>query len=82
MLLSFERPIAGASVFPTPGAMLRHFIGLVPAVLPESTEHVQQTIGILQELGRSCRFLSEIPAGEPGYQLQALAAHSSARERT
>jgi hypothetical protein len=41
MLLSFERPIAGASVFPTPGAMLRHFIGLVPAVLPESPEHVQ-----------------------------------------
>ena len=41
----------------------------------------RQTIGILQELGRSCRFLSEIPAGEPGYQLQALAAHSSAGER-
>ena len=42
----------------------------------------RQTIGILQEHGRTCRFLSGIPAGEPGYQLQALAAHSSAGERT
>ena len=56
--------------------------GLVQAVLPTSTEHVQTGIGILQELERSCLFLSEIPDGEPDYQLQALAAHSSAGERT
>jgi hypothetical protein len=56
--------------------------GLVQAVLPASTEHVQTGIGILQELGRSCLFLNEIPDGAPGYQLQALAAHSSAGERT
>jgi len=36
------------------------------AVPPESTEHVQTDIGVLQELGRSCRLLSEIPAGDTG----------------
>lgn len=38
-------------------------------------------IGVPQELGRSCRFFGKLPAGAPGYQLQALAAHSSAEER-
>ena len=36
------------------------------AVPPESTEHGQTDIGVLQELGRSCRLLSEIPAGDTG----------------
>ena len=40
--------------------------GLVQAVLPASTEHGERTIGIPQELARSCRFLSEIPAGDTG----------------
>lgn len=39
----------------------------------------RQATGILLELERSCRFLSAIPAAEPGYQPQTLAAHSSAR---
>jgi hypothetical protein len=32
-------------------------------------------------LERSCRLLSEIPAGVPGNQLQASTAHSSGGER-
>jgi hypothetical protein len=81
MLLSAERPFVGASAFPIPGATLLHLTGLVPAVLPASTEHGERTLGVLQELGRSCRLLSEIPAGVPGDQLQASAVHSSAEER-
>ena len=41
MLLSFERPVAGAFAFVQPRAALRHRSGLVQAVPPESTEHVQ-----------------------------------------
>src|SRR5450755_3235708 len=41
MLLSAERPVAGALAIPKPGAMLRDRNGLVIAVLPASTEHVQ-----------------------------------------
>jgi hypothetical protein len=41
MLLSVERPIVGALAVPKPGATLRYRNGLVPAVLPASTEHVQ-----------------------------------------
>ena len=36
MLLSFERPFAGAFAVGIPRAMLLHFTGLVQAVLPES----------------------------------------------
>src|SRR5215472_2161001 len=41
----------------------------------------KRTIGVLQELGRACRFLGISRLGPPGDQLQARAAHSSARER-
>ena len=82
MLLSVERPFVGAFAFHIPGATLLHLTGLVPAVLPASTEHGKRTIGVPQELGSSCRLLSEIPVGVPGDQLQASAAHSSAGERT
>jgi hypothetical protein len=66
MLLSVERPFVGAFAFLIPGATLLHRSGLVPAVLPASTEHGKRAVGVLQELGRSCRFLSEIPAGDTG----------------
>ena len=41
----------------------------------------KRTIGVPQELGRSCRPLGNARLEPPGYQLQALAAHSSAEER-
>src|SRR5262245_2511796 len=41
MLLSVERPFAGASAFVIPGATPRHRHGLVTAVPPASTEHVR-----------------------------------------
>ena len=66
MLLSVERPFVGASAVHIPGATLLHRIGLVPAVLPASTEHGKRTLGVPQELGRSCRSLCEIPAGDTG----------------
>ena len=66
MLLSVERPFVGASAVRIPGATLLHRNGLVPAVLPASTEHGKRTIEVPQEPGRSCRFLSELPAGDTG----------------
>src|SRR6516225_9938058 len=66
MLLSVERPFAGAFAVRSPGATLLHRSGLVPAVLPASTEHGERTLGVPQELARSCRFLSELPAGATG----------------
>src|SRR5215469_12590200 len=65
-LLSVERPLVGASAVLIPGAALRHRTGLVPAVLPASTDHGKRALGVPQELGRSCRFLCEIPAGDTG----------------
>ena len=61
MLLSVERPFVGAFAFHIPGAMLLHRSGLVSAVLPASTEHGKRTIGVPQELGISCRLLSDTP---------------------
>src|SRR5262249_14987504 len=66
MLLSVERPFVGAFAFRIPGAALLHRNGLVRAVLPASTEHGERTLGVLQEPGRSCRFLCELPAGDTG----------------
>ena len=66
MLLSVERPFVGAFAFRIPGAVLLHRNGLVRAVLPASTEHGERTLGVPQEPGRSCRFLSELPAGDTG----------------
>jgi len=80
-LWSAERPFVGALAVRIPGAVPRHRHGLVPAVLPASTEQGERPIGVLQEPGRSCRLLGEIPAGRPGQQLRASAAHSSAGER-
>src|SRR5215831_3369788 len=61
MLLSAERPFVGASAFHIPGATPRHRTGLVPAVLPASTEHGKRAIGVSREPGRSCRLLSDNP---------------------
>src|SRR6516162_2634557 len=61
MLLSVERPFVGASAVHIPGATLLHLTGLVTAVLPASTEQGKRTIEVPQELGRSCRFLSDTP---------------------
>ena len=72
MLLSAERPFVGAFAVRIPGATLRHRTGLVPAVLPASTEHGKRTIGVLQELGRSCRLLNDIPAGGTGLPTPGL----------
>ena len=73
MLLSFERPIVGAFVVPTARARLRHRNGLVPTIPPESIEHVQtDKIGIPQELGRSCRLLSDFPVGDTGLPTPGL----------
>jgi hypothetical protein len=67
MLLSFERPFVGAFAVLVPRATLLHRNGLVSAVLPESDWSMcKRTIGVLQELGRSCHFLSEYPAGDTG----------------
>ena len=57
--------------------------GLVQAVLPASVWNMcKRIIEVPQELGRSCCFLGNIRMEIPGYQLQALAVHSSVRERT
>ena len=45
-------------------------------------EHGRRIIEVPQELGRSCCFLGNIRMEIPDYQLQALAVHSSVRERT
>src|SRR5215469_1079518 len=66
MLLSAERPLAGAFAVRIPGAAPLHRNGLVPAVPPASTDHGKRAIGVPQELGRSCRLLSEMPAGDTG----------------
>src|SRR6516164_2947661 len=72
MRWSGERPNVGALALPKPGATLRYRTGLVPAVLPASTEHGKRTFGVLQELGRSCRLLREIPAGATGLPTPGL----------
>jgi len=82
MLLSVERPFVGAFAVHIPRATLLHRNGLVQAVLPASRNMCKRTIEILQELGRACRLLGNVPAGDPGHQLQVSAAHSSAEERT
>ncbi len=73
MLLSFERPIVGAFAFLIPRATLLLLNGLVQAVLPESKNMSKRTIGVPQELGRSCRLLGNSRLELPGYQLQASA---------
>jgi hypothetical protein len=72
MLLSVERPFAESLAVLIPRAMLRHGNGLVPAVLPASTEHGERTLGVPQEPRRCCRFLCEIPAGDTGLTTPGL----------
>ena len=72
MRLSVERPFVGALAFRIPGAAPRHRNGLVPAVLPASTEHGERTLWVPQEPGRSCRLLREIPAGDTGLPTPGL----------
>ena len=82
MLLSFERPFVGAFAVHIPGATLLHRNGLVSAVLPESTEHVQTDNRGSPGTWEILSFPRQYSRPEiPGDQLQALAAHSSARER-
>ena len=66
MLLSVERPFAGAFAVHIPRAMLLHRNGLVQAVLSASRNMCKRTMEIPQELGRSCRLLGNIPAGDTG----------------
>lgn len=81
MLLSFERPIVGAFAFEIPRATLLHSNGLVRAVLPESDWNMcKRTIGVPQELGRSCRFLGSIPAGDIGCRRAGLRSDASGAE--
>jgi hypothetical protein len=72
MRLSVERPFVGASAFLIPEAALQHRTGLVPAVLPASTEHRERTVGVPQELGGSCRLRREFPAGDTGITTPGL----------
>src|SRR5262249_6081984 len=46
-----ERPFAGAAAGPLPGATLRHRTGLVPAVLPASTEQGKRATEVPQGRG-------------------------------
>jgi len=81
MLLSVERPFVGASAFHIPGATLLHRTGLVPAVLPASTEHGKRQWGFSRYLGDPVVSSAQSRPELPGYQLQAPAAHSSVGER-
>jgi len=81
MLLSVERPFVGASAFHIPGATLRHRTGLVPAVLPASTEQGKRKWGFPRNLGDPVVSSAKSRPELPGDQLQASTAHSSAEER-
>src|SRR5688572_14341425 len=73
MLLSVERPFAGAFAVRKTGAKPLYRIGLVQAVLPASEWIMRKrTIGVPQELGRSCRFLGNIPDGDTGLSTPGL----------
>ena len=82
MLLSVERPFAGALAFVIPGAALRYRTGLVSAVLPASTEQGKRKWGLPRNLGGPVVSSAKSRPELPGHQLQAPAAHSSAGERT
>ena len=82
MLLSAERPFVGAFAFCIPGATLRYFIGLVHAVLPASVWNIANgTLRFPRNLGAPVASSARSRPEIPGDQLQALAVHSSARER-
>ena len=84
MLLSAERPNRGSlCIFGTKGHVAALY-GLVQAILPASVWNMcTRIIEVPQELGRVLLLLLGNSRLEiPGYQLQALAVHSSGRERT
>jgi hypothetical protein len=82
MLLSSERPFVGASAFCIPGATLLCRNGLTQAVLPESDWNMANGYPRFpRNLGERCSLLGESRLEIPGHQLQALAVHSSVRER-
>ena len=81
MLLSVERPFVGAFAVHIPGATLLHRTGLVPVVLPASTEHGKRKWGFPRNLGDPVVSSAKSRPELPGDQLQASAAHSSAGER-
>ena len=73
----------GAFAVGIPRATLPHLNGLVQAVPPESTEHVQTDNWGSPGTWEVLSFPQRITRPElPDDQLQARAAHSSARERT
>ena len=83
MLLSAERPFVGASAVCIPGATLLLCIGLVHAVLPASDWNIANgKLRFPRNLGDPVASSATSRLEIPGYQLQALAAHSSAKERT
>ena len=83
MLLSVERPNRGSLCLLMTKGQVAALYGLVQAVLPASVWNMcKRIIEVPQELGSSCCFLGNIRLEIPDYQLQALAAHSSAKERT
>jgi hypothetical protein len=71
----------GAFAVVIAGATLLLLIGLVPAVLPESKNMANGQLGLPRNLGDPVASSATSRMEIPGYQLQALAAHSSARER-
>ena len=82
MLLSVERPFAGASVVRLPGAMLLLRNGLVQAVLPASVRtRADGQLRFPRNLGDPVVSSANSRLEIPGDQLQASAAHSAAEER-
>lgn len=82
MLLSAERPFVGAFAFHIPGATLLHLSGLVRQSCRRRLNMCEWTIEILQELARSCRFLSRIPGWRHrANQLRALAGQRQSHRR-
>ncbi len=83
MLWSSERPFVGASAFCIPGATLLCRNGLTQTVLPESDWNMANgQLRFPRNLGESYFLLLGNSRLEiPGDQLQALAVHSSGRER-
>ena len=83
MLLSSERPFVGAFAFCIPGATLLRCDGLTQAVPPESDWNMANgQPRFPRNLGEPCSLLGESRLEIPGYQLQAVVAHSSATEQT
>ncbi len=83
MLLSVERPFVGAFAFVQPRAtLLRCERSGASSPAGVGLEHGKRATEVPQELGRVLLLLlGESRLETPGYQLQALAAHSSDRER-